>query len=917
MLLDALFVVLSLQRTLPIIVIGVSVKAVKKTRERSARRDGQSAAAAEELPNHLTLDEVLSSAVALACDILRSDAAGIALVDEKGDLALRIQHGLSPQFASWPLKRDRGIAGIVFQIGEAWACADLLADTQHRRRPVVREGMRALLAVPLRLEGEVAGCLYIGKRSVHEFLPEEIRLASHFAEHVSMSIESTALLRHERQQRQVSETLLEIVTAPSIGASVRTVLVGLCQSVLKLTVGERCSILLFDEDTHTLGPTLSLGVEDQDLWEKFRASAGREIPEIRGVGEAINAREPVIEEHAPGSGVIPAFWIKTFGIKSLTLYPLVHREKTVGIMVVDSYSKFVHFPEAEVEILAGIARQAAIIIENARLYEQEQLQRKRAETLVAVLTAAAEDTSLRKVLANICRAVVDLTVGDRSSIFIVGKDGRTLQPMMSMGIEDPEMWQKFRNAAPSARRSEEAQESYQDIATWDKPVVAEDALNTVGVNRWWVENFKIKSLVRYPLRLRDKTIGMMVVDTVHEYKRFPQEEIETIGAIAKQAAIIIENARLHERLQEQAITDSLTGLHNYRHIHERLEEEFERASRGSQPFAVLMMDLDNFKFFNDLHGHQTGDEALKFAAEQIKKSLRAVDIVGRYGGDEFLAVLPQTNRAEAEQAADRIISTLADTPFHIPGSIEEVPIDVSIGVGCYPYDSSTKHDLVAVADTAMYEAKRAGGACAVPAYACSSQPISSQSVGFGLLHSLMNALAHKDPYTKRHCEDNVRYIDRLAECLQLPPAAQDSLKKAALLHDVGKIAVPDSTLLKPGPLNAQEWEVMRQHVEFGETIVRGISQIADAIEPVATHHERYDGMGYPRGLKGEDIPLLGRILAVVDAYSAMTLDRPYRKALTHAQAVEELKKGAGTQFDPRIVDAFLSVIDDIRQARAA
>jgi HD-GYP domain-containing protein (c-di-GMP phosphodiesterase class II) len=264
-----------------------------------------------------------------------------------------------------------------------------------------------------------------------------------------------------------------------------------------------------------------------------------------------------------------------------------------------------------------------------------------------------------------------------------------------------------------------------------------------------------------------------------------------------------------------------------------------------------------------------------------------------------------------------VISALAENPFPLPDSIERVPMEVSIGMACYPHDGSAKHDLVALADAAMYEAKRVGGACAVPAYVYSSQPIVPQSLGFGLLHNLLNALAHKDPYTKRHCEDNVRYIDRLAEFLQLPATAKDSLKKAALLHDVGKIAVPDSTLLKPGPLDPQEWEIMRKHVQFGETIVRGIAQIADAIEPVATHHERYDGAGYPRGLRGEDIPLLGRILAVVDAYSAMTLDRPYRKALTHGQAVEELRKGAGSQFDPQIVEAFLSIIDDVRQARAA
>jgi HD-GYP domain-containing protein (c-di-GMP phosphodiesterase class II) len=211
---------------------------------------------------------------------------------------------------------------------------------------------------------------------------------------------------------------------------------------------------------------------------------------------------------------------------------------------------------------------------------------------------------------------------------------------------------------------------------------------------------------------------------------------------------------------------------------------------------------------------------------------------------------------------------------------------MSVGIACYPYDSGVKQELLDLADAALYEAKRLGAGRVVPAHVSELEFVPARSLGFGLLQGLLNALAHKDPYTKRHCEDNVRYVDSLAERLHLSETATESLRKAALLHDVGKIAIPDATLMKPGPLDSEEWEVMQQHVRFGEMIVKGIAQISDAIEPVATHHERFDGKGYPRGLKGEDIPLLGRLLAVVDAYSAMTLDRPYRNALSKEVAVQ-------------------------------
>jgi len=1067
--------------------------APKKSRERDVSPDEQSVAGTVELRDHINLDEVFSAAVNLACDILKSDAASIALADEKGVLTSRTQHGFSRRFASrWRKRSSEGMTGIAFQTKRPCVATDVLTDKRYKGQAAAREGIRGLLVAPLKSGGEVVGCLYVSYKTPHAFSPAEVRLASLFADHVSMSIESTTLLGQERQQRHLSEALLEAVSAPSLGLSLNKVLIKLCQSVLKLTIGERCSIFIFNEDTNTLDPIMSLlaqGVEDPVVWEKFRASAGLKIPEILGIGEAIEAQEPIVVEDAPGSGVIPSFWVETFGVKSLALYPLVHREKTIGMLEVDSFSKPVHFPAEEIETLAAIAKQAAIIIENARLYEQEQHQRQRSEALVDVLTATASTLSEKEVLIKLCEAVVNISAGKRCSIFLMDSERRRLVPVMSLGARDEKLWRKFRRPPASARRDPAEQRFLQAATNWEKPIVIEDAENSPILPRWWVKTFSLKSLVQYPLRVKDrtigamtvhtssdrvhfpqeevetlaavakqaaviienahlyeqerqqrqraealvnvlsaaasdlsfrkvlatisqsvldfsvgercsiflfneethtldpvmaagpgdaalfekfraaagvpipefkgigeaitarepiveenapastvlppallkefevksavvyplvhreKTVGILVVNTFSDFTHFPEEEVKTLAAVAKQAAIIIENARLHERLKEQAITDSLTGLYNHRHIHERLDEEFARASRSSQPLAVLMMDMDNFKFFNDTRGHLVGDEALRYAAGLFRKALRVSDILGRYGGDEFLAILPETSRDEAQRVGHRIVSLLAEHPFRLTDSVQQEPLEVSIGVACYPDDTTISLELVALADAALYNAKRMGGAQVIPANADSTAPGSSGSLGFGFLHSLLNALAHKDPYTRRHCEDNVRYVDRLADQLHLSADAKESLRKAALLHDVGKIAIPDSTLLKPGPLDSSEWEVMRQHVQFGETIVRGIAQISDAIEPVATHHERYDGAGYPRGLKGNKIPFLGRILAVVDAYSAMTLDRPYRKALSHEEAKEELRQGTGSQFDPAVVKAFLAVIEAEEQAK--
>ncbi len=692
---------------------------------------------------HADLDEVLGSSIRFACEILKSDAATIALLDEKGLLGFRSQHGLSLQLGEgWHRHPAESVIGIVFRTGRPHVISDLLAEREYAGGPLARERLRSVIILPLKTGEAVTGCLCVGDRRPGHFSPIDVRLAGLFADQVAMSIE------------------------------------------------------------------------------------------------------------------------------------------------------------------------------NARLYQAERRERQTTEALLDVLTTATSSLSLRKVMASVCETVISLSVGERCSIFLMDAEHRRLEPVMSLGTRDEELWQKFLQPPAGVRRDPAEHRFWQAAANQEGPVVIEDAENSPILPRWWVETFALKSLVQYPLRVKDKTIGVMTVDTSRNRVNFPQEEVETLAAVAKQAAITIENAQLYERLEEQATTDPLTGLCNHRQIHERLEEEFARASRSGRPLAVMMLDMDNLKYFNDSCGHLVGDEVLRFVAGLFVKTLRISDVLGRYGGDEFLAVLPETGRALAKQLGQRIVSLLAEHPFSPADSAQQVPVGVSIGVACYPEDGAEARKLLALADAALYEAKRLGGGRVISAHSDIREQEASSGMGFGFLRSLLNALAYKDPSTRKHCDDNVRYADRLAEQLHLPAEAKDSLRKAALLHDVGKIAIPDSTLLKPGPLDSGEWEVMRQHVQFGEAIVKGIAEISDAIEPVATHHERYDGAGYPKGLKGEEIPLLGRLLAVVDAYSAMTLDRPYRKALSHEEAKEELRKGSGSQFDPAVAEAFLAVIEAEEQAGA-
>lgn len=382
------------------------------------------------------------------------------------------------------------------------------------------------------------------------------------------------------------------------------------------------------------------------------------------------------------------------------------------------------------------------------------------------------------------------------------------------------------------------------------------------------------------------------------------------------------NEELERRYQElvdarhQAATDGLTGLHNHRSLQETLTREVDRSVRYGRSVAVLMMDIDGFKLFNDTHGHQAGDVVLRRVAEVLTKTFRASDFVGRYGGDEFMAILPETGRESAMSIAGRILEAFSYERVQTRQG-GEIPLALSIGLAVCPDDSTNREELLAYADASLYEAKQVSGSSLVVADGEPGEVLTYQRTPFGALDSLVRAIDRKDRYTRRHSQQDAEFAVALGKALGLSEGALSALRIAGLLHDVGKIGVPDSILKKPGRLTSEEWAIMQEHVTLSDLIVKGVPNLQDVSDAIYSHHERWDGKGYPRGLKGEEIPFLGRILALVDAYSAMILDRPYRKAATHEEAVAELRRHAGTQFDPELVEPFIDLLETQRELAAA
>ena len=384
------------------------------------------------------------------------------------------------------------------------------------------------------------------------------------------------------------------------------------------------------------------------------------------------------------------------------------------------------------------------------------------------------------------------------------------------------------------------------------------------------------------------------------------ETLSLAQAVASQLAVALENVRRYEDAQFLAERDSLTRLLNYRGISKRLEQEVARCGRSGAIFGLVMIDVDNFKLFNDAYGHAVGDRALQGLARVLNVSLRRTDAVSRYGGDEFIAVLPDASAEASVHLVERIRTLLESSPFDV-GSGRMVPIKMSYGIATYPYDGRTSAELLAAVDANLYRSKQRGGDFITASG--SDDDFRPASMGsFSVLDGLVTTVDKKDHYTRRHSDQVTELAVALASKMGLSDETQRSVRVAGLLHDIGKVGVPDHILRKPADLNDEELEVVKNHVTLGELIIQGIPNQEEVVGAVGSHHERYDGKGYPRGLSGKNIPLLGRMLAVTDAYSAMTTDRPYRKALPLEEAKAELARVAGTQLDPELVAAFLEVL---------
>ena len=331
-------------------------------------------------------------------------------------------------------------------------------------------------------------------------------------------------------------------------------------------------------------------------------------------------------------------------------------------------------------------------------------------------------------------------------------------------------------------------------------------------------------------------------------------------------------------------------------------------SRRLANASVALVDIDGFDLFNTTHGHQAGDAVLAEVARALDDEMPLGAVVGRYGPDEFLLAGPASCADQIRPAILRVQDRLLVT--HIgSGADIDVPVTISAGIATYPEHAAAVSELLAAATVTLRDAKASGGdTIRIDAPGETASPEDLRN--FGVLRGLVTAIDTKDHYTKRHSEEVAYYAMAIAERLELDEEFVAAVLQAGLLHDIGKICIPDAILRKPAPLTDAEAQVVQQHVTVGDLIVGGLPDMEFVRAGVRHHHERWDGSGYPDGLRGDQIPRIARIVSVADSFSAMTTNRSYRIGLPVVEAVRRLEEAAGEQLDPDFVTAFVALVNE-------
>ena len=763
--------------------------------------------------------------------------------------------------------------------------------TVHEREYLIKRSLKQMHYVPLVHGDTCLGAILLHDSTRLNFDSDMRQLVTEAATITTLAAHAARSLRQTQRERRENAWQLRVNNAVLTGASLATVIDEAAAALLDITGAESCSTTVMFTD------------RSEQLERRTSVAGGMRMPLMRRLkpdawaitAEAVGLRRQLFTMIDEGSvGAADAERLAKTKQTWVVVEPLVDDEKLIGQIVLTLPDSAAPTDEA-LAFMHSTARQVAVVaFDHMMRIERERTTRTLA-AMLKVTQSAIAGADLNALLREIADNCLTLEGVDSCEIEFYDPTGRRIINKLAVFSGT---WRYEYDA--SASTSIDMWPTWREIVATGQPrtmLVAKEILRSSEFRRF--KDLGVGALAVIPMAMVGDVTGLITLYRVAPVP-FQAHVVDAARELAGQAALALERVRLFDALRARAETDGVTGLLNHRAILERIDRELEFASMSQYPVSLLMVDLDSFKLFNDTNGHLAGDRYLFEVAQLIRRAMPDDAQIARHGGDEFLVLLPSTGVSQAKALAKSLLAAAAKSSFDVGGF--QIPFLFSIGSATAPQDGWTRDHLIRQADLAMYDAKEhGGGQLGQSREEIVELPLST----FSALEGLVQAVDRKDHYTRVHSDRVTAVAVRFATWLGRSEQEIEALYIAGQLHDVGKIALPDAVLRRPGRLSAEEHTLLRQHVTFSELMVKDVPHLDLVISAIAAHHERWAGGGYPRGLIGEQIPELGRLLSIADAFSAMTQDRPYLKARPLAQALEEIRHQAGSQFEPVLAEEFL------------
>ena len=786
------------------------------------------------------------------------------------------------------------------------------------KRFLQENNIRSITAISLQTRDKNFGVILFPHPNRNTFGPSQIRLLIGLAMQIGMTIENFVAIQETQRRTREYELMTQMGQVISSHLDADEVLLAIHREIGLLV------------DTHTF--YIAFADRDELRFEleviEGEVEPKRARPLSNGLSEhVIRTGQPLVvasnmEETRQKLG---ATFIPGRPSKSFCGVPIFMEGRSAGIMAAINYEREFVYSERDVELLQTAAGQVAVAVENARLFAEQQRRAKYLAFLNSVSKTAISSQDAEQMLEEIVTEIQHNFELDHIGIGVLDYATKEIEIRAEAGS----------GAIPVRKRIPLGVGIMGKVARSNEMMLVQKADgHLLGL----LPN--ARSVLCLPLTYGDTLLGVLNIESKNE-QAFKDQDVLILRTLADLLATALHNAFVFQKLQQQSITDGLTGIKTRRFFLEAVQGEWKRASRSGRPFSVVMIDLDKFKEVNDGLGHLEGDLVLARVGRLLEQKCRQSNVVARYGGDEFVILMPETGIEQAQILSERLRLWVATDPM-----LNERHISGSFGVASFPLHGSTVEDIMRVADAGMYVSKHAGGNRVSTAEefregetaAVHRQLITSYIEGFlqrenmgpdageelvltlkkmcaGLqddpepmreaIMMLSRAAEAREGHNTGHGQAVSRYAEAIARELGLSQHDIGEIAFCGMVHDVGKLVIPERMLSKPGHLTDDESYVVRMHAGLSADILSSVPDGRKLQDVVRHHHEWYDGRGYPDGIKGESIPLASRILMVADAYATMLRDLPYSPARTMQEAAEELERGAGTQFDPKVVSVFL------------